>query len=136
MQQRYTSRRKWGNHKCEYQNIIFDSTKERDRFIVLSNRLACGEISNLQTQVPFVIIPRLEHDEQVQLKTKVKIKKVLDFIETKYIADFTYYDREGNFIVEDVKGSKATITPEFRLKQKLMLHVHGIKVRLIFKANE
>jgi hypothetical protein len=86
--------------------------------------------------VPFVIIPRLEHDENVQLKTKVKIKKVLDFIETKYVADFTYYDREGNFVVEDVKGSKATITPEFRLKQKLMLHVYGIKVRLIFKANE
>lgn len=130
------TRAKWGNHKCEYKGISFDSSKERDRFIVLSNRLDCGVISNLQTQVPFTIIPRLEHTELVVLKTKTKSKSVCDFKETKYIADFTYYDSDGNFIVEDVKGSKATITPEFKLKQKLMLHVHNIKVRIIYNPNE
>ena len=44
----------------------------------------------------------------------------------KYIADFRYVDHEGNVVVEDTKGVK---TPVYILKRKLMLRVHGIRVR-------
>ena len=48
--------------------------------------------------------------------------------ETKYLADFAYRTKDGTIVVEDVKGA---VTPEFRLKRKLMLHVHGIEVQEI-----
>jgi hypothetical protein len=43
-----------------------------------------------------------------------------------YLADFVYLTKEGARVVEDVKGA---VTPEFRLKRKLMLHVHKIEVQ-------
>jgi hypothetical protein len=45
--------------------------------------------------------------------------------ECKYIADFVYRDRDGNRVVEDCKGFR---TPVYKLKKKLMLHVHGIRI--------
>ncbi len=48
--------------------------------------------------------------------------------ETAYLADFVYLDEAGHRVVEDVKGAA---TPEYRLKRKLMLHVHGIEIREI-----
>ena len=127
---------KWKNKKVEYQGIVFDSAKERDRYIVLQSRQAQGLISDLQHQVKYVVIPQLSRLENIALKTKTKtVKKVL-FPETKYIADFVYTDIDGKQVVEDVKGAKIMITPEFKLKQKLMLHVHNIEVKIVFNPNE
>ncbi len=42
------------------------------------------------------------------------------------LADFVYVDANGRQVVEDVKGA---VTPEFRLKRKLMLWRHGIEVK-------
>ena len=44
----------------------------------------------------------------------------------KYIADFRYKDHEGETVVEDTKGVK---TPVWIIKRKLMLRVHGIRIR-------
>ncbi len=44
----------------------------------------------------------------------------------KYIADFTYDDNDGK-VVEDVKGC---VTAVFRLKAKLMMALHGIRVKV------
>ena len=44
-----------------------------------------------------------------------------------YIADFVYMER-GEKVVEDVKGVK---TKDYIIKRKLMLFIHGIKVREI-----
>ena len=56
-------------------------------------------------------------------------KKICD-----YIADYTYLlieeDGSSRFIVEDAKG---VLTPEFRLKKKLMLAIHNIDILLSFK---
>ena len=44
-----------------------------------------------------------------------------------YIADFSYFDCDsGQITVEDAKGFK---TPEYRLKKKLMLWIHGIRIK-------
>lgn len=50
----------------------------------------------------------------------------------KYIADFRYREG-GKLIVEDVK-SKATLTPECKIKLKLMKGCHGIDVLLTGKG--
>lgn len=43
-----------------------------------------------------------------------------------YIADFVFYDLETfKFVVMDAKGVR---TPEYKLKAKMMLHEHRIKI--------
>ena len=97
-------RSKYGNIKTRG----FDSRKEERRFRDLNLLQKAGEISNLQTQVTFEVVPKTEK-----------------FRAVKYIADFTYFDKDCNFVVEDSKGMKTQI---FIVKQKLMFHVHGIEV--------
>ena len=78
-----------------------------------------GIISDLQKQVPYELIPA--HYEVVNGKRKC-IERACT-----YKADFVYYDVENNkLIVEDSKGFR---TKDYVIKRKLMLHVHGIKIK-------
>lgn len=44
-----------------------------------------------------------------------------------YIADFVYTDAAtGKLVVEDAKGMR---TRDYIIKRKLMLYIHGIKIR-------
>ena len=56
------------------------------------------------------------------------------FGEVKYRADFTYYDKHGNYVVEDVKPynkrtGKFLLTPVYELKKKLMYHFKKIIIK-------
>lgn len=102
----------------------FASRKEADRFMVLRNLEAKGKISDLKTQVKFVLIPAQREPETVGPKGG-RIKGKLIEHECAYIADFVYM-RDGEMVVEDTKGMK---TPEYIIKRKLMLYICGIKVR-------
>ena len=45
----------------------------------------------------------------------------------KYVADFVYTDVEpGETVVEDTKGFRTEV---YKIKRKLMLKVHGIKIK-------
>lgn len=44
----------------------------------------------------------------------------------EYVADFVYFDEQGQLVVEDAKGMR---TREYILKRKLMLWVYGIRVK-------
>lgn len=105
---------KYGNTRVVDAGITFDSKAEHKRwqYLVLLER--AKEISGLRLQVPFELIPAQARPGGGKERATV------------YIADFVYLDRRGVQVVEDVKGA---VTPEFRLKRKLMLHVHGIEVR-------
>lgn len=105
---------KYGNTKVADAGITFDSKAEHKRWQYLVLMQRAGEISDLQLQVPFVLIP-----PQVSPSGKKERPTV-------YLADFVYQTKEGTRVVEDVKGA---VTPEFRMKRKLMLHVHGIEVK-------
>lgn len=108
--------------------ITHDSRKEARRWCELQMMQRAGVISDLQRQVKFVLIPtqtepfprfgkrgnRLADGERVVEK------------ECTYIADFVYTEN-GERVVEDTK-SDATKTKEYRIKKKLMLWVHGIKI--------
>jgi len=106
--------RKYGNTKVEDGGRTFDSKAEHRRWQYLVMLERAGQIRELQLQVPFELIPG-------QAKPSGGRERP-----TLYLADFVYIDAEGRRVVEDVKGA---VTPEFRLKRKLMLHVHGIEIQ-------
>lgn len=105
---------KYGNEKVEDAGRTFDSKAEHKRWQYLAMLERAGEIRDLRCQVPFELIPA-----QVTPSGK-KVRP------TVYLADFTYTTKDGRFVCEDVKG---TATDVWKLKQKLMLHVHGIEVQ-------
>lgn len=106
---------KYHSVKLAYDGEIFDSKKELNRYIELIDRLNCGEINTLQRQVKYELIPKMRDENGKAVRS------------CSYKADFTYHDNiTGKDVVEDVKGYR---TPEYRIKRKLMLMVHGITVQ-------
>ena len=49
--------------------------------------------------------------------------------------DFQYV-KDGKTIVEDVKGSAYMITEVFKIKEKMMFAVHGIKIKRVYKPTD
>lgn len=105
----------------------FDSTKERNRYEELLLMQKAGMIYGLETQKKYILIPAQREPDTVGARGGTHKGKVIER-ETVYIADFTYYTKEGDLIVEDVK-SPATRTPQYKIKKKLMLYVHGIRIK-------
>lgn len=106
---------KYHNLKIIVKGKTFDSKKEAKRYSELLEQEERGEISGLKTQVKFELIPKQKGERACT-----------------YIADFVYKDPEQNLVVEDVKGSPKTLTEVYRIKKKLMLQVHKIKVKEIY----
>ena len=105
---------KYKAKKTVVDGITFDSKKEAARYSELKLLERAGEVHELRRQVKFVLIPPQKENGKV-------IER-----ECSYIADFVYNDKEGRLVVEDTKGVK---TKDYIIKRKLMLHVHGIRVR-------
>lgn len=121
---------KYRNKKCVLDGIEFDSKKEMRRYSELKLLERAGEISDLKIQVPFLLLPdQYEPSNEVytrgENKGKLKKGKLIEK-SCQYIADFTYVDRGGNYIVEDVKGKR---TKEYIIKKKLMLYFHGVRIK-------
>ena len=101
------------------------SKKEQYRAEQLKLMQKAGVISNLREQVPYALIPAqygecgrsfMGHTTRVLLERSCK-----------YIADFVYTDcKTGQTIVEDTKGMR---TREYVIKRKLMLYLHGIRIK-------
>lgn len=119
---------KYRNKKTVVDGITFDSRKEAKRYNELKLLQMGKVISGLELQKPFELIPaQYEEVETVTPKKHIKkIKKKIVERHVTYIADFCYYDENGNYVVEDTKGKK---TKEYIIKRKLMLYVHGIKIK-------
>ena len=95
--------------KTEVDGIKFDSKREASRYQELRLLEQAGEIINLRLQVPFELIPKSKYGMPI-----------------RYIADFTYNDRNGQLIVEDAKGVK---TPVYRLKRRMMAEIYNIEIK-------
>lgn len=106
--------------------MTFASKKEADRYMVLKNLEAKGKITDLKTQVKFVLIPAQREPDTVGVRGG-KVKGKLIERELSYVADFVYY-RDGEMIVEDTKGMR---TPEYIIKRKVLLYMTGIRIREI-----
>lgn len=122
---------KYHSKKVTIGDEVFDSKKEAKRYQELLLLERAGEISHLQRQVKYVLIPaQKEPSEQIYTRGKNrgyrKPGKVLER-ECSYVADFVYY-QDGELIVEDTKGFR---TKEYIIKRKLMLYMHGIRIKEI-----
>ena len=89
----------------------FDSAKEWRRNQELEALQRAGEISELNRQVPFVLMPSFAITDK---KTKSGLRTVRGI---RYIADFTYRLKDGTRIIEDVKGMQTDV---FKIKRKLL----------------
>lgn len=92
----------------------YDSRKEHRRALELKMLERAGHISHLREQVKFELIPR-QCDENGHVIERA----------AHYIADFVYRDQNNNTVVEDTKGMRTDV---YRLKKKLMLYIHGIRI--------
>lgn len=122
---------KYGSKKVEVDGIVFDSKKEAKRYQELLLLEKEGEITDLQRQVKFVLIPAQYETVERYSKTGKRLKDKQKCIEKEcsYYADFTYFDREKQeVIVEDTKGMR---TKDYIIKRKLLLYRHGIRVKEI-----
>lgn len=99
---------KYHAKKTVVDGIIFQSRKEAKRYQELKLMQRAGLISDLRRQVKYELIPKQQGERAVS-----------------YIADFVYTE-DGKTVVEDVKGVR---TPVYKIKKKLMLWRHGVKIR-------
>ena len=119
---------KFKNQKIEFNGMIFDSKKEYSRYMELKLLEQAGIIKNLKRQVKYVLIPTQYEIQSETLKNgKIKENKKVIERECSYIADFVYEENDKT-VVEDVK-SEITKTVDYKIKKKLMLYVHNIKIK-------
>lgn len=97
---------KYNNKITIVDNIKFRSKKEAKRYC---------ELKLLEKN-------KIIHNLKLQVKYDFKIEKIKI---CSYIADFTYNDQSGNFIVEDTKGFKTNI---YKIKKKMMLAFYNINI--------
>lgn len=122
---------KYGNKKVTFNGIKFDSKKEAERYKFLLMMKNAGEITDLELQKRFEIIPsQYEEVETGEVykrgdkKGQPKTKKKCFEQSVVYVADFAY-KKNGQLVVEDTKGM---LTPDYIIKRKLMLYILGIKI--------
>lgn len=115
---------KYRNKKVVRNGITYDSQKEANRHAVLKLLERSGKIRDLQRQVKFVLIPAQYEPDTVGIRGGVKKGKLIER-ECSYIADFVY-EENGKKVVEDTKGFR---TADYKIKRKLMLFMHGIKIK-------
>lgn len=107
---------KYHNKKTIVDNIKFDSKAEAERYCELKLLLQAKEISNLELQPKFEVLPKYVNNKGEKIRAII------------YKADFSYYYNNKK-IVEDVKGYE---TKDFKLKKKLLEYKYkDIDFRLI-----
>lgn len=125
---RYGTNGKYNAKKVQYDGITFDSKKEYRRYLELKALEKAGIIKNLERQVKYTLIPAQREPDTIGSRGGVKKGKLIER-ECSYYADFVYTIKEtGETVVEDVKGMR---TPEYKIKRKLMLYIHNIKIKEI-----
>ena len=90
-----------------------------------------GEIHNLERQVRFELVPTQREPDTIGKRGGVHKGKLIEK-EVDYVADFVYIDKTGEKVVEDVKGYRdpsSAVYAKFVIKRKLMLWIHGIRIR-------
>ena len=95
--------------------LKFDSKWESERLGQLKAMEKAGVVTELERQVRYTLA--------------INDVKICD-----YVADFRYLQQEedgfSKLIVEDAKG---VLTPEFKLKKKMMKAIHNIDIHLSYK---
>lgn len=109
---------KYSSKKAIADGITFDSTIERDRYLHLKLLERAGEISGLEVQPIYELIPKQQGERGI-----------------KYVADFRYQSGIQT-VVEDIKSIVTAKLPAYILKRKMMLFFHGIKVKQVMRKQK
>jgi len=123
-------RSKYNSHKETVDGIEFASRKEAKRYMELKLLEQAGELTDLELQKKYVLIPTQREPDTIGPKGGVKPGKVIER-EIAYVADFVYKDKNGIEHVEDIKGYKKTDAGAYKvftIKRKLMLWINGITI--------
>ena len=105
---------KYRNEKTIIDGITFQSRKEANRYFELKMLQRAGEISKLELQPKFEIVPEVYWINAVTIVDSKTLGK------RYYIADFSYFEN-GNKTVEDVKSAITRKNPVYTLKRQLFL---------------
>lgn len=120
---------KYNNTKVTIDGHNFDSKHEAERYCQLKLLQRAGQISNLELQKEFILIPNQYRYEERYGKNgkRLKDKQILVERKVSYYADFCYVDTEtGKIVVEDAKGMRLS---DYKIKRKLLLYIHGIEIQ-------
>ena len=121
---------KYHSKKITVDGRTFDSKKEYLRYCELALLEKAGQIEQLELQKEFILIPaqyeNVSREEYIKSKGKKTKGKCIERA-CKYKADFSYIEN-GKIVVEDTKGFK---TKDYIIKRKLMLYIHGIRIKEI-----
>lgn len=91
-----------------FDGIIFDSKREKDRYLELIMLEKANIVKDLKLQVPFILVDKSKWGRAI-----------------KYIADFTYISND-QLVVEDCKGFR---TPVYKLKKRLFSERYGVEIK-------
>lgn len=106
-------RSKYKNKKVTQNGETFDSAREARRYGELALLEKVGQITDLQRQVRYALLPSQYVDGKCVERG------------VNYVADFVYMEN-GVKVVEDTKGVR---TKDYIIKRKLMLYIHGIRIK-------
>lgn len=100
------ARNKYGNVKAEADGMVFDSRKERERYLELKLLVKAKEIRELVCQPRFLILEKFGKDRA-----------------RYYVSDFAYFEKDdkgyySRRVVEDCKGYK---TETYKLKKAMFI---------------
>lgn len=114
-------RHKYGAVRTEVDGLKFASKREAKRYQELRLLEKAGEIKGLKCQHPYdlfapMLFRPVGHPNAFD-RHPVKIGR--------YVADFIYYDRQGTFHVEDVKGFR---TPLYQWKKRHVEAQYGVTI--------
>ena len=98
---------KYHNIKVKINGYTFDSKKEAARYRELQLLEKAGNIAELIVHPKFQLQPAFEDWKGINIR------------EITYTGDFGYIE-DGRYVVEDVKGGKATQTRHFKDKVKTL----------------
>lgn len=108
---------KYKNTKILIGGKVFDSKAEYLYYTYLLLLEEAGDITDLKLQVAYPMIV-IGFDNK---------KHTI----CKYIADFTYLDKDGKLCVDDVKNPVLAKGATFRIKAKLFKALYGVEINII-----
>ena len=121
---------KYHSVKVVYDGIEFHSKKEAQRYQQLKLMERAGFIANLQRQVKYELIPAQYIDGKcveraVTYTSDFEYDEMVPLRQRSVMVDANAR-MPGGHIVEDVKGMRTDV---YKIKRKLMLLKHGIRIQ-------
>ena len=125
---------KYHNEPVTVDGVRYDSKSEFRRWCFLKMLQQAGEISNLRYHVKYELVPIVEKDVVVHLKTKDKVVTKTIQQPRYYEADFVYVvNKTGEEVVEDFKGQETEL---FKFKAALFFYKYRKAIRIVKQINE